>query len=98
MNKTIDYALKIDPSLARFSVSTPFPGTKFYNELNEKNMLLTNDFEKYSQFRLVYKHDNLSPHEIQMAVGNALARFYFRPSFILRHLKRTLSHKLNFIS
>ena len=95
MEKTIEYAIKIDPSIARFSVSTPFPGTNFYRDLKENDMLLTEDFEQFSQFRLVYKHMYLSQDDVRKMLGSAINRFYFRPKFISRTLIKILKSYLN---
>lgn len=84
MENTVAYALRLEPAAARFCVSTPYPGTRFYDQLKEQGRLLESDWEKYSQFRLVYRHPRLTPEEVERRLVSAYARFYLRPRFLLR--------------
>ncbi|MEW5894788.1 MAG: radical SAM protein [Candidatus Omnitrophota bacterium] len=47
MQQTLDLALKLSPDSCQFSICTPFPGTKYYAETKENNLLLTEDFSKF---------------------------------------------------
>ncbi len=88
-NRTIDYAIKLNTPLVRFSVSTPYPGTGFYNELKRKGAILTDNFENYTQFQLVFKHENFNPAQVRDLLSHAVRRYYFRPSYMWRMLKWT---------
>ncbi len=67
---TINFALRIDPESVQFSVTTPFPGTKFYEELENKNELMFNDdFDE--NFKALIKNEHLSPQDLEEAVNNA---------------------------
>ena len=61
--------------------STPYPGTHFYDQLKKEGRLLTEDFEKYNQFTLVYKHENLSPEKVKKLLEKSMRKYYFRPSY-----------------
>ena len=87
IRKTIDYAIKLNTPLARFSVSTPYPGTGFYEQLKKEGKILTDDYEKYTQFNLVWKHNNLSQERVKQLLEEALRKYYFRPSYLLMLLK-----------
>ena len=87
VRNTIDYAIKLNTPLARFAVSTPYPGTGFYDQLKKEGRILTDDYEKYTQFNLVYKHMNLSQEEVKNLLEEALRKYYFRPSYFLSMLK-----------
>jgi radical SAM superfamily enzyme YgiQ (UPF0313 family) len=69
---TVDYALKLDPDSAQFSLTTPFPGTEYYNLLDEKGLLLTKDWKKYDGNRYtVIRGENLSAKELEAALKEA---------------------------
>ncbi len=87
VRNTIKYAIHLNTPLARFSISTPYPGTGFYEQLKKDNRILTNDYEKYTQFNLVYKHNNLSEEKLKHLLEEALRRYYFRPGYLLNFLK-----------
>ncbi len=83
VRNTIKYAIKLNTPLARFAVSTPYPGTGFYSQLEKEGRILTDDYEKYTQFNLVYKHKNLSEMEVKKLLEEALRKYYFRPSYFM---------------
>ena len=87
VRNTINYAIKLNTPLARFAISTPYPGTGFYEQLKKEGRILTDDYEKYTQFNLVYRHKNLSQEEVKDLLEEALRKYYFRPSYFLSMLK-----------
>jgi len=87
VKNTIKYAIRLNTPLARFAVSTPYPGTGFYAQLDKEGRLLTKNYEKYTQFNLVYKHPNLTQEKVRSLVEKAIRDYYFRPAFYLMHLK-----------
>lgn len=94
INSTINYAIKLNTLLARFAVSTPYPGTEFYKKLEKENKLLTKDFEKYNQFTLIYEHENLKPEEIEKLLEKAYKKYYFRASYINNFIKSKIKSLL----
>lgn len=86
MTATLNYAKKLNTFLARFAIFTPYPGTKFFEELEQQGRIETYDYEKYTQFNLVFKHQQLSASEIQKMLATAYKEYYFRLSYILKLL------------
>ncbi|MCK5347006.1 MAG: radical SAM protein, partial [Candidatus Heimdallarchaeota archaeon] len=65
---TIDYALKLNPTSVQFSMATPFPGTRFYEEMENKGYLLTKDLEKFDgNISSVIRTEHLSAKQLQKA-------------------------------
>jgi len=87
IESTLNYAKRINTFLARFAVCTPYPGTKFFDDLEKQKRILTHNYEKYTQFNLVFKHENLNNKEIQKMLSKAYKQYYFRPAYILKMLK-----------
>lgn len=85
--RTIEYAKKLNTTVAQFSIATPFPGTKHFDDLKSKGLLLTEDFEEYTQYTPVFKHDTLSAKQIERLKSTAFRKYYFRPAYILKLLK-----------
>ena len=94
IQKTIKYAIYLNTPLARFSVSTPYPGTGFYTQLEKEDRLLTKNFEDYNQFNLVYAHKNLTPAQVRIYLENAYKQYYFRISYFLGLLSLKLKNNL----
>ena len=65
VEKTIDYALKLNPASAQFSITTPYPGTDYFLELEEKGYLLTKDWSEYDgNYKSVFYNDSLTAREL----------------------------------
>ena len=53
---------------------TPYPGTPFYEK--NKAQLLTNNYEDFTQYKLVYKHNNFTPDSARKELGMAYTKYY----------------------
>lgn len=84
MTSTADFALRLNPTAARFSVSTPYPGTGFYEQLSQEGRLTGGNWEQHTQFSLVHKHATLSGAQVERALVRAYLRFYLRPAYVAR--------------
>jgi len=45
--KTVNWAKKMNPEIAQFSLLTPFPGTQLYDDMKKENKLLHNDWRLF---------------------------------------------------
>ncbi len=88
MKATLRFALKLDPDYAQFSILTPYPGTEIYEEAKEKGLLLSTNFDDYTAGKPVLRNIYMSPEEISRFLKYCYLRFYLRPKFILRELRR----------
>jgi radical SAM superfamily enzyme YgiQ (UPF0313 family) len=69
---TIAYAIRLNSYSVQFSLTTPFPGTKYYNLLDEKGLLLTKDWKKYDGNRhMVIRGENLSAKALEAGLKEA---------------------------
>lgn len=65
IRKSIDWCIRMDPDTVQFSVSTPFPGSRFYDELEAKGHIMSRDWEEYDGFfHSVVRTESLGPEEI----------------------------------
>lgn len=46
-----------------FWIATPFPGTDYYDELDQKGLIIDKNWNRYDALNLVVKHKNISPSE-----------------------------------
>lgn len=76
INKTIDFALNLEPDSVQFSIATPFPGSVYYKQLESKNELLTKDWSKYDGAKhAVISTDSLSGYDLEKAVKYAYRKW-----------------------
>ncbi len=64
--KTIDFAIEMDPDTIQFSIVTPFPGSKFFEEMEKKGAIVSYDWKNYDgSNKAVIKTEHLSPEELE---------------------------------
>lgn len=85
MQLTIDYAKRLNTTLAQFDVMTPYPGTKFYEEI--KSRIQDFDWKKYTTHHSVLKLDHIGPEDVMHFKNKAYREYYFRPSWFLKNAK-----------
>lgn len=90
MEKTIQFAIEVDPMIANFSMMTPYPGTKVYEIVKRKGRMLVHDWDDYVFFdgRARYEMGEMSAELVERKWKEAYRRFYLRPSRIVRTLIR----------
>tara|TARA_B100000965_G_scaffold228829_1_gene191583 strand:- start:2348 stop:3661 length:1314 start_codon:yes stop_codon:yes gene_type:complete len=84
INKTIEYAKKLNTAYAQFSVWTPYPGTPIFEKFKDK--LITNNFQNFDQYTLVYKHNLFSKNEIKKFLEKCYTSYYFRIKWLFKYL------------
>ncbi len=86
-------AIDIDADYAKFAITVPLPGTQMFTQMEANGQILTRDWTKYNfstNPRELYNHDNLSWEAIGTYETKMYRAFYFRPSYVLRTLLRTI--------
>jgi radical SAM superfamily enzyme YgiQ (UPF0313 family) len=89
MQRTIDFAIELDPVIANFSMMTPYPGTKVYEIVKRQGRFLINDWEDYVFFeqKARYEMGEMTAELVEEMYRKAYRSFYLRPSPILRRIK-----------
>ena len=62
--------------LAEFTVLTPFPHTKAWDQLQSENRILSYDWDTYSADQVVYQPRHMSPERLQELLYWAWDTFY----------------------
>jgi hopanoid biosynthesis associated radical SAM protein HpnJ len=91
IEKTILFAVQLDPDTIQVSISHPFPGTQFYDYLKDHGYLTYTAMSDEQGHQLPnIQYPGLSRQEIIKAVEDFYARYYFRPRIIFRIVRRAL--------
>lgn len=72
----IDFLLEIDLDLAEFTVLTPFPHTKVYDDLMRQNRIFDFDWDHYNAGQVVYQPKHMTPEKLQELYDYAWKTFY----------------------
>ncbi|MFA5724696.1 MAG: radical SAM protein [Candidatus Omnitrophota bacterium] len=68
IDQTIKYALKLKPYSVQFSITTPFPGTRYYDELESKGLIANKNWDEYDgNFKSVIRLEHLSKEDLEFS-------------------------------
>jgi radical SAM superfamily enzyme YgiQ (UPF0313 family) len=91
IHRTRQFVKKLAPDSVQFSVCTPFPGTRFFDECRENGWL---DYEKWEDFDGVtggaISYPGLSKHDIQRAVKDSYLDYYSSLPHLRQRFRRIL--------
>lgn len=76
VQKTIDLAVRLDTNIAQFSILTPYPGTKLYEQVKER--IFCHRWKFYDSLHLVFRHPFINRHHLQFLLIKAYTTFYRR--------------------
>ncbi len=88
IKKTLKLAIKLDPDYAQFSVLTPYPGTSIYEEAKNNGLLISENYDEYTAGKPILKNYYMSPDQISRLLRYCYIKFYVRPSFIIREIRK----------
>jgi len=85
MERTINYAIDLDPDFANFYPAVPYPGTELYNKAKREGLLVSEDWTKMEYSYYLMKGNGLDEQTVMAATNRAKRRFFLRPRYIARH-------------
>lgn len=88
--KTLNFAIELNPEIAIFNITTPYPGTQMFEEAKKQGRITTYNWDDYDLSKPVMKLKKLSCQEVLDLYRYCYRKFYFRPKYILMRLKRLL--------
>ncbi len=109
MEKTIKFACELDPLVANFSMMTPYPGTKVWEQVHRNGgQMLVKDWQDYVFFegKARFEMGETTAAVQEKKWKEAYRRFYLRPHRIVmtlarkstwQHFPRTLSMALKIV-
>jgi radical SAM superfamily enzyme YgiQ (UPF0313 family) len=87
IKRLIEFLMEIELDLAEFTVLTPFPHTRAFEELNRQNRILSFDWNDYSADTVVYQPKHMSPEKLQELLQYAWGTFYAEESQAIKMFK-----------
>ena len=86
--KTIEYAIKLNTLVAQFTISTPYPGTCFFDKIKSEGRLLTENWTDFDAYTPVYKHQFVTAEKLLALKEKAFVSYYFRRAYLFKHMPR----------
>jgi radical SAM superfamily enzyme YgiQ (UPF0313 family) len=88
IKETIKFAKSLNLDYAQFSILTPYPGTPIFDYAKRNNMLLTEDWSKYTAIEPIVKIGEVSEKEVKALLRKAYITFYLRPRIVMEWLRK----------
>jgi anaerobic magnesium-protoporphyrin IX monomethyl ester cyclase len=85
LDRTIDYAIELDPDFANFYPAVPYPGTDLYTKAKRDGLLESEDWSRMEYSYYLLKGNGLDEPTVLDAINRAKRRFYLRPGYLARH-------------
>jgi anaerobic magnesium-protoporphyrin IX monomethyl ester cyclase len=86
LDRTIDYAIDLDPDFANFYPAVPYPGTELYAKAKRDGLLVSDDWSRMEYSYYLLRGNGLNQAVVLGAINRAKRRFYLRPGYLVRHL------------
>lgn len=91
INDSIRFACELDVNTIQVSLASPYPGTKLYDLSVEKNYLAHEEMVSERGWQTcAMQYPEISNVEIFKSVERFYKKFYYRPRYILRIMKRIM--------
>ena len=92
VNQTINFAIELNPDVALFCMTTPFPGTELYDEALEKGWIKKDHDWDIMKLHgsTKFRNDELSSEDIEKLYKKANRKFHFRLPYIIQASKRII--------
>jgi len=88
VERTVDFAKSIEPDSMAFTITTPFPGTEYYDEVVRDGLLTTSEWGRFNVVSsAVIRTEAMSAEEITQAERYVMRKVYYSPAFLVRRLK-----------
>jgi len=87
IKRTLRYAKHLNTDAAQFTISTPYPGTPYYEDM--RDMIDVHDWEYYTGFYSVFRHPRITRGRLHQLKDHAYLSYYLRPKWLL-HMIRTI--------
>jgi anaerobic magnesium-protoporphyrin IX monomethyl ester cyclase len=86
VEKTIALAVRLNTNIAQFSILTPYPGTRLYEQI--KGLIFCRRWKFYDGLHIVFRHPLINRHYLQFLLIKAFVKFYRRSQEATRGFKR----------
>ncbi|MCX6224542.1 MAG: radical SAM protein [Bacteroidia bacterium] len=76
IKRLVDFLLEINLDLAEFTILTPYPKTKVYDDMLRQGRILDHDWNNYNAGKVVFQPRHMSPERLQELYDYAWESFY----------------------
>jgi len=78
------YGKKIGLLSSAFGIVTPYPGTKFYEQMDEQGLIFETSWNRFDEMHSVFKVKNLTSERLEELASICMAKFWTVDTFLER--------------
>jgi hopanoid biosynthesis associated radical SAM protein HpnJ len=94
IEETIRFAQEMNPETLQVSLASPYPGTGFYDFVTKNNYLNVDSLVDETGYqKCTVSYPEVSADEIFKAVETFYRRYYFRPRYIWKSIKKMATNR-----
>ena len=88
MLESIEFAKKLAPDIAMFSVMVPYPGTPIREIIEKEGEIFEKNWENYDHFvgKAVFEHGETKKETMEKMYKKAYREFYIRPEYMIKKI------------
>ncbi len=96
MFATVDFAKKLQPDYAQFSICTPYPKVELYYQMLEEGIVPEDYWQKFAEnptpdFKIRFWNKDFTEEELRKIQDDCHARFYRSPTYIMKQITQLRS-------
>lgn len=94
-DRTVEWAVAQGITTATFHIATPYPGTKFYQDLAAAGRITSHDWDDFDTRHVTFTPAQMTPAELQAGYDRAYKDFYTWPAIAQASFSHgTLKHRI----
>jgi anaerobic magnesium-protoporphyrin IX monomethyl ester cyclase len=90
VQQTIDFAKELDGDYTQFTVATPYPGTRMYDEIKKEGEFLVTEWDMFGSYegKAYFEYKGITSDFVNKMYKKAYRDFYLRPKIMVRLLRK----------
>ena len=86
------YAKSIGLTSTAYGIATPFPDTRFYDDLDSQGLIFENNWNRFDEMHSVFRSEHLTSERIEELASICMAKFWTVDTFIEKERMHMLRH------
>jgi len=86
------YAKSIGLVSTAYGIATPFPGTRFYEDLDAQGLIFETDWNRFDEMHSTFKSEHISSERIEELASICMAKFWTADTFIEKERMHMIRH------
>ena len=96
MFETVDFAKKLNPDYAQFSICTPYPKVELYYQMIQEGIVPEDYWQEFAEnpsadFKIKFWNKDFSEEELRDLQDECHARFYRSPTYLMKQITKLRS-------